>query len=150
MKSLLISLATVSLVLIGCSDTSTSPAPTYYMYADVNGDRFNADALHASVDDDYISIIGANSKGAQIEIKLKDTDIQEFDLGSDTYNSAYFVLGDEPSSRYETKFHIGEGRVVITRRVSTEIMGFFYFNGVNADSNVVQIQRGNFRIRLQP
>ena len=148
MRTLFLSLVAASLLIAGCSDTSTDPAPTYYLYADIDGSRFDAESLHASIDDGQIILRGASVNGTKIELQLKDTDIDVFDLGADSYNKAFIDLNDGVH-HFETRFHQGEGRVILTRRVPTEVMGFFSMKAVSDDGDTIDIERGNFRLRLQ-
>ena len=148
MRSLILSLAAVSLLLVGCSDTSTSPTPTYYLHADIDGSRFNATDLSATIENGQILISGQSENGTSIQLHLKDTEIDIFDLGADTYNKAFIDLSNG-QHHFETRFHHGEGRVVLTRRVPTEIMGFFSMQAISDAADTVMIERGNFRIRVQ-
>lgn len=147
MRSLFMSLAAVSLLLVGCSDTTTEPTPTYYLNAEIDGTRFDATHLSATVTDGQILISGEANNGTSIELHLKDTEIDVFDLGADSYNKAYIDLSSG-QRHFETRFHHGEGRVVLTRRVPTEIMGFFSMKAISDDADTVAIERGNFRIRI--
>ena len=148
MRTLFLSLAAASLLLVGCSDTSTAPTPTYYLYADIDGSRFDARSVQASVENGQILIEGTDADGSRIAFELKDTEIDVFDLGADSYNKAYIDVSNG-QRHFETRFHHGEGRVVLTRRVPTEVMGFFSMKAISDAGDTVQIERGNFRIQVR-
>ena len=148
MRTLFLSLAAASLLLVGCADTSTAPTSTYYLYADIDGSRFDAESMQASVENGQILIEGNGVNGTRIAFELKDTEIDVFDLGADSYNKAYIDVNNG-QRHFETRFHHGEGRVVLTRRVPTEVMGFFSMQAISDDGDTVRIERGNFRIRVQ-
>lgn len=148
MKTLLLLVATVSMLAVGCTESPTDPVPGYYVSSRVNGSSFDADRMSATTTSDMIIISAQTSDGKRLELMLRDTHIDQFDLGSDSYNQAVLQVGPNPAQRYVAKYKVGEGRVVISRRIPSEMTGTFAFTGKNANGESLKVERGSFRVRL--
>ena len=146
MKTLFAALLVSSLVLAGCSESTMTPGDPYYVTASVDGQSFEAETYEASYKNDVLTIDAhAGTSQPDIHIQLTGIEMREYNLGDDLRNEASISFGS-PENTYWSKFHIGEGRVLITRLVDTEAQGTFWFKGMSADSQTVDIQQGRFSV----
>jgi hypothetical protein len=153
--------------LAGCTKDNEKFS-SYYLYATVDGKKFNADAtlamfqrLKYNIFDDtlyYLNIYGLNADTAKIisiSLQVTKPDTGEYIFNSFNDSIKFVEAAYKPDSVYfSTRFNlasINSGRLHITAWKKSYVKGTFEFTATSPDQNdqFVMIENGSFYSELK-